>query len=712
MIKRILLISGLAIFQPLFSQEQPHGCASAEMFQQMLKTDPVFAKNQALLEKETQEFAAKKIRGKASAANMIIPIVFHIIHTGGADNISDAQIQDQVATLNTDFQRMMADTTLTPAAFKPYAGALNVEFRLATIDPNGNCTQGITRTYSTLANCAYDPQTVKSLVYWPSNKYFNVWVVSVLRYSTGGSCSGGGYAQFPGGGSTFTDGVIIRGDLIGSIGTSATNGGWGNFRGRYLIHEAGHWLNLRHIWGDAVCGNDLVSDTPPAPASNSGCPLFPHNANNSCGAGADGEMYDDYMDYSQGACLNLFTQGQVTRMDAALNSTAGGRLNLWSAGNLAATGTQTGIIPDCPPVPDMMPYLPITVCEGSTVKFTDVSYGGSISSRSWTFTGGTTSDLISDSIINVTYASPGIYDVGLSVGNINGTNANTFYQRVVVYANTANVNYLIPYSEGFEFTNNFTNDWSVINYDNDSTWHLTNTTSYSGVNSLMLGNYEGPGPRKDDAVSPAFDMTAFSSVKVNFRLHFTSLDAANNDQLLICASKDCGVNWNVRYNRIANTGLRTTTVQYPYDYFPSVGSSEWRRDSFTVTSAYISAATRLLFRFTSGGGNNIFIDDINMNGTPLVGIENILQADELVKLYPNPAGDKVQVSFTLNKTVPVTFVIRDVCGKEIKSMHLNFLQPGNHDIPLDIGALSQGAYFLQVRSGDLILSTNKLMIQR
>ncbi len=710
MIKRLFTLSALFLLNFTFAQQQEHGCGSAEMFEQAMK-NPEYAKNQAQLEKETETFIANKKGQKASAVNMIIPVVFHIIHTGTTDNISFAQIQDQVATLNSDFQRMMADTALTPAAFKPFAAGINVEFRLATIDPNGNCTQGVTRTYSNLTNCAYDPQNVKSIVYWPSNKYFNVWVVSILRYSTGGSCNGGGYAQFPGGGSAFTDGVIIRGDLIGSIGTSATNTGWGNFMGRYLIHETGHWMNLRHIWGDAVCGNDFVSDTPPAPASNSGCSTFPHNPNNTCGAGPDGEMYDDYMDYSQGACLNIFTQGQVNRMDAAMNSGVGGRSNLWNPANNTATGTTTTVTPDCAPIPTMMPYQPVTVCAGTTVKFTDVSYGGSISSRLWTYTGGTTTDLPTDSIINVTYATPGIYNVGLAVGNINGTNVDTFNQRVIVYANAPNTNYLMPYSEGFEFPQYFTNDWTVVNYDNDSTWRVTGATAYSGVNSIMVGNFGSPAPLKDDAVSPAFDVTGITGIKVKFRVHFSATDATNNDQLIGCISKDCGQNWNLRYNRMANSGLKTTPNNYSFEYYPAIGSTEWRLDSFTITGTYITTATRLLFRFTSGGGNNIFIDDINIDGNPVNGITSILRGDEPIKLYPNPANSEVTVGLALKQSVPVKVIIQDVCGKELSNKHFGLLPPGEHQLPIDISNLPQGVYFLQVRSGDLTLSSNKLMVQ-
>src|SRR6185369_9812644 len=101
------------------------------------------------------------------------------------------------------------------------------------------------------------------------------WITQVMHYSGTPDCVGGGYATFPGG-NPLLDGINIRGDLISNIGTAATNGSWGNFKGRYLIHELGHWFNLRHIWGDATCGNDQVGDTPPAVASNSGCPLFPH----------------------------------------------------------------------------------------------------------------------------------------------------------------------------------------------------------------------------------------------------------------------------------------------------------------------------------------------------------------------------------------------------------------------------------------------------
>jgi hypothetical protein len=118
-----------------------------------------------------------------------------------------------------------------------------------------------------------------------------------------------------------------------------------------------------------------------------------------------------------------------------------------------------------------------------------------------------------------------------------------------------------------------------------------------------------------------------------------------------------------------------------------------------------------MFRFTSGGGNNIFIDDINLFGTPATGINSILQDDEPVRIFPNPAANQVTIAFTLKQSVPVTLVTTDICGKEVQNKHLNFLQPGAHNVPMDISALPNGVYFLQVRSGDLVLSTQKLMVQ-
>ncbi|MFM7078240.1 MAG: hypothetical protein ACKOYC_00465, partial [Bacteroidota bacterium] len=209
--------------------QDPHDhhskCLAHYLYEQQIANDPQYRANQAQLERETEAFAPGFIERKSSGtANRgtsvvrVIPVVFHVIHEGGSENISRAQIQNQIDLLNADFRHQNADTVNTPAPFLALAADVEIEFRLATKDPNGNCTDGVVRVNSPLTNNARD--NVKAVSYWPSNKYLNVWVVKTIQNLSGSAGIVLGFAQFPGGNAA-TDGVVLRHDYTGNIGTAA-----------------------------------------------------------------------------------------------------------------------------------------------------------------------------------------------------------------------------------------------------------------------------------------------------------------------------------------------------------------------------------------------------------------------------------------------------------------------------------------------------------
>jgi hypothetical protein len=240
-----------------------------------------------------------------------IPVVVHVVYKTSAQNISDAQIQSQIAVLNDDFRHKNADVSTVPGPFVPFAADARIEFKLATTDPAGNPTNGITRT-STATNAFSDDDAVKSSATgganpWPSDKYLNIWACQLA----GGLL---GYAQFPGGPAA-TDGVVIRNTAFGTSGTAAAPFNLG----RTATHEIGHWVNLRHIWGDdgtGCSGSDFVADTPNQGGPNYGAPSFPTV---SCGNGPNGDMFMNFMDYVDDAAMVMFTSDQVTRMQATLD---------------------------------------------------------------------------------------------------------------------------------------------------------------------------------------------------------------------------------------------------------------------------------------------------------------------------------------------------------------------------------------------------------
>ena len=250
------------------------------------------------IEEHTEEWAPVVAEQRANNQNPVvtIPVVFHIVYRTETENISDAQIQTQLDVLNADFRRLNSDADDT----WPQAADTQIEFCLASFDPQGNPTTGILRVPTTVngfgTNDAVKFSSQGGSDAWPYTDYLNFWVCNI-----GGGILG--YAQFPGGNAA-TDGVVNGYQYTGTIGTATAPFDLG----RTATHEVGHWLNLRHIWGDGSCGaSDFVDDTPDSDGPNYGCAI----GNVAC---STVDMVQNYMDYSDDACMNLFTQGQTDRM--------------------------------------------------------------------------------------------------------------------------------------------------------------------------------------------------------------------------------------------------------------------------------------------------------------------------------------------------------------------------------------------------------------
>lgn len=700
--KKLLASAVLACTLISFSASAQEKCLTEILFQEQAAKNPELLKNREALESFTEQYVQQKEAemssgNKGASVVRIIPVVVHVIHQGGSENISDAQILDQIDSLNKDFRRLNADTVNTPAVFKPLSGDAEIEFRMAQIDPNGNCTNGIVRVYSQLTVNARD--NVKALSYWPRDKYLNIWVVSSIANTGGSPGQVIGFAQFPGG-NALTDGVVIKHDFMGSIGTAAG----GNNNGRTATHEIGHWLNLRHIWGDAQCGNDFVSDTPPQFAANlSICPSWP-NLSNCSGNSPNGDMFTNYMDYTNGNCQDQFSVGQCNRMNAALSSALSGRSNLWSSQNLAATGTN-GTAPQlCAPQADFIPR-PSYICQGATVTFSDESWNGPVTSRTWSFPGGTPATDTSANPV-ITYNTPGTYDVTLSVTNASGTTSKTIQGRVIVSANTATS--LVPYSEGFEggvFPP--ATDWFKNNNNGTTEWDINNLAAKTGSYSINLYNFTGAAKGTDDFILPAFDLTNVSNTMMTFDLAYARINSTstNGDKLTVFFSTNCGAIWTPRYSK-TGAQLETTGAPVSTDFFPS--SSQWRQESVNLVPITVSGRPNVRFRFefTHDTGNNIFIDNINLTG--LVGLDEVNANNSNVNIYPNPSSSVTFVDFNMTLTGPVRIEVTDTKGRII-STFADELPAGEHQytMPADLNA---GVYFVRLIFGDQSV-TKKVVIK-
>lgn len=303
LVAAFFLISG-----SLFAQERI--CASAEYLEQQLQNNPDQARKLAELETLTQQRASNQNLQRTGNI-LYVPVVVHVVYNNDAQNISDAQILSQIDVINKDFRGLNVEFQNIQENIWPQAADMEIEFYLAQIDPDGNPTNGITRTQTDVTGWGFTDAMKSSATGgqdpWDTSRYFNFWTVNF----TGGLL---GFAQFPGGDPS-TDGIVMGAQFFGSSDDDVNNDFFLQApfdKGRTTTHEMGHFFNLRHIWGDGPCGvDDFVDDTPETDASNGGCQV----GSSACGSV---DMVENYMDYSDDGCMGLFTEGQKNRMRATL----------------------------------------------------------------------------------------------------------------------------------------------------------------------------------------------------------------------------------------------------------------------------------------------------------------------------------------------------------------------------------------------------------
>lgn len=319
-----LAILSLALILSVSLSAQ-RNCGTMDVLESQLEEDPKMEMKMEQIEAHFMNIENSGVREVNGVVN--IPVVVHVIYNNSTENISDAQVLSQIDVLNEDFRRTNSDADDTWSQ----ATDSEIEFCMATSDPFGNATTGIVRTSTSVSAFGTNDQMKFSSSggadAWPTSDYLNIWVCDI---------SGGilGYAQFPGGAAS-TDGIVIDYQYFGTVGTASAPFDLG----RTATHEVGHWLNLRHIWGDGSCSvDDFVSDTPTSNAANYGCDV----GSSACGSV---DMVQNYMDYSDDACMNLYTVGQRNRMRALFES-GGYRsslLNSSACGDVVAPTCDDGI---------------------------------------------------------------------------------------------------------------------------------------------------------------------------------------------------------------------------------------------------------------------------------------------------------------------------------------------------------------------------------
>ncbi|MCX2740631.1 M43 family zinc metalloprotease [Pontibacter anaerobius] len=394
----------LGIVFPGFAQQLTgdRSCATNTYAEALKAQHPSLEQKQQQVQQAVQETLQQKRQWQnlRTVTTITIPVVFHVLYDKEEENVSGEQILSQLAVLNADFRRRNADAVNTPSYFAPYAADTRIEFCLATIDPNGDPTTGITRTQTYRTEFNYITDYIKKSANggtdaWDTNRYLNIWIGDIKDNVLG-------YASMPGATLPHLDGVVLHYAAVGAAPANKFDSPYN--LGRTATHEVGHWLGLSHIWGedDASCSDsDGIDDTPNQESYTTDCTGA---IEVSCGNGPYGNMYQNYMDYSNDACMNLFTHGQAAYMNAVI-STSRSQL-LYSLACTNSIRSDFGLAQESDTL----------VVAGSSIQFAATPEGVRATEWLWEFKGGIPATSTQQNP-TVTYPQPGQYDVKLTVSN-------------------------------------------------------------------------------------------------------------------------------------------------------------------------------------------------------------------------------------------------------------------------------------------------------
>jgi PKD repeat protein len=702
--KKIIILSGLILsFNGI--KAQGFECHTHSMTEAVLNANPERKKafEAAELRRVTADnIAANSANKSMSNSNVIltIPVVFHVMHEYGNENISKAQIEDAMLVLNRDFQKLNADTATVHVNFKPLIGNTEFEFKLATLDENGQCTDGIVRHVSSETNFGNTPATQAGLT-WNPTKYLNIFTVKAIQSGAAG------YTYIPGTwpqGSD-NDAIIILSSYVGSIGTGSPG------LSRALSHEVGHWFSLRHVWGGTnqpgvACGDDGVTDTPVTKGwttcnvNGKSCPSDPAPVDN----------VENIMEYAY--CQKMFSIGQANRMrnEVLTNVGAVGRNNLYSPANLIATGVNntTSL---CLPKAEFPDYTS-SICANASITFLDKSWRGAATSYLWKLMGPVTyTSNLQNGVFTPTVQ--GVYDLRLIVTNATGSDSMTRTGVLKVKSDVAAYTYS-SFAETFPSTFTFTNGWDFVDPDFDNGFANFTGAGVGDNTCLKLdAQFTVTGGSTDYLETPGIDLTNMpNNAKIVYYWAFAkSYSTMNGDKLALDISTNCGNTWSQKSLRSGAT-FKSTSTYYPNTNFLPT-AAQWKRDSLVIGPlSGPSAPTNLKLRFR-------FTNDINNISNPFYidkigiiipsGLEDIIKAIDL-KIYPNPSNGKVNLAFNALSSSKLDVKVETLLGQTIfeKNYAVNF---GTQTIDLSKDKVfAKGIYLVKFNIGDVIIS-KKMVIE-
>lgn len=567
------------------------------------------------LQKNIEKYKQKMRSARTQATVYTIPVIVHIVHNGEAvgtgPNLSAAQIRSQIDVLNEDFRRKAGTAGFNT---DPAGADIEIEFALALRDPNGNtlAEPGIHRYKGGRASWPSfggesDPgvtQTeLKPKTIWDPTLYFNIWSLSIedniigeAQFPIRSTLEGLDIPGYPI--SASTDGVIIDYRVLGRTGNVSSG-----FTGRTATHEIGHWLGLRHIWGDDNGGctkDDYCNDTPKTADKHRGCP---GNMDSCTDAGKD--MVKNYMDYTDDACVNVFTNDQKTRMRTVLETCPRRKELLSSTVHIPVSGST-------PPIAKFSASRTVA-CANTTIQFTDASLGN-VTGWNWVIYNSASTKLTESSLQNPAFifSNSGLYSVELVA--INAIGKDTLLESGYITI-LPSANLVLPFHETFEGTSALAN-WLIYNPDGDVEWQASGAASAhgTGTQSFYFDNFNGddennPYGTVDGLISTKLDLAVNQFAELTFDVAYARYDDSYSDSLEILYSTDCGQTFHTFWEKGGQS--LATAPDTDAEFTPS--STQWRKENISLGFLNGNASVFLVILNKSSWGNNMYIDNIKIN---------------------------------------------------------------------------------------------------
>ncbi|MGB1204314.1 MAG: M43 family zinc metalloprotease [Chitinophagales bacterium] len=707
--RHILLLLFAIMFcflQPLIllaqTTEQVETCGMENALNLLKQKNPYLEREMEAKERDLQELLQNAERTDFFGDEILtIPVVIHILYNTDEQNIHDSLVYSQLEATNTDFRGMNEDTVLVPDYFKHLVGDARIQFCLATRDPEGNPTSGITRTYTDLeyfqsSSGTYENATKMHYTskgghdIWDRTQYLNIWICNIDPAS--GTLA---WAYLPGA-DPYVDGIVCRYNYFGR----PTIAGVPYELGRTMTHEIGHWLNLWHTFNDAsgnFCSNDYVADTPPQAEANYGCPDFPYST---CDNYSD--MYMNHMDYCNDACTHMFTHGQTERMRTTIYMIRNQLSQSLGCAEFLPDDAQPSLIVEPTPHYCFGTVLPIRVniknTGNNTLSSLDITYdfddSGNEETIAWS--GSLEPNEIESVFVGISpFLDEGVHKMKVYTSNPNG-NPDAYPQTdTLTRSFSAGAGIKAPFYEDFS-TPYLDNGWYIFDESESVPFQqiYQATDSNGEIGGVMAVRHDFHDYFEvigtiDRLESPSINLVNLDSTQLSFDVSYTLVDDLA-DMLKVEITNDCGLTYETIYEK---SGEELSTRDAP----TPASAEDWRNETIDI-SQYDGQNIIIRFTTQTAGGAWLLLDNVNVTGHELIidGVTNIETQKDNIKINPTLTTDMTFIDFPENKnSKDFAIEIFDITGKNVTAL-ANFATQTTQKVAVDCSAFSTGLYLVSL----------------